>query len=237
MSGPSERPVGPRIAFLVHGRRDLPGLLEVAARSLGLAVTVHHLHLGPDEFPAPRTFDGLVVLGSPRSVNDESVPWLAAERRLVGRAAEDDVPVLGVCFGGQLLAQVLGGRVRQGAQPEIGWRRLESDDPSLVDPGPWVVWHGEVFEAPEGADIVARTEVAPHAFVLGPHMGIQFHPEITPELLALWVEGASRRATISPEEARELTEGAERHGPRGPLQARRLLEAHLRRSGLWSEAP
>jgi GMP synthase-like glutamine amidotransferase len=227
----------PRVAFLVHSPVDLPGLLEERARALGLPVTVHHLYRGPGEAPSPGSFDLLVILGSSRSVNDAGPSWLDEERRLVGRAAEDEVPIFGVCFGGQLLAQVLGGRVQAGRRPEIGWRSLRSSDPELIEPGPWLVWHGEVFEPPPGASLLAETDLAPHAFTLGQHLGIQFHPEVTADLLRVWVDRATERGRLSPEEASEVLAGAEAQKTGAVGRAERLFDAQLRRSGLLPPTP
>lgn len=226
----------PLVGFLVHSKVDLPGLLEQRCRELGLGASAHRLYLGPEELPAPGSFDALVALGSARSVNDPSVAWLEPERRLIAQAVSDGVPVLGVCFGGQLLTQVLGGTVRAGIRPEIGWKELESMAPDVVGRGPWLTWHGEVFTPPPGASLVARTELAPHAYLLGSSMAIQFHPEVTVALVSSWVPRALARGAITAEDAADLEGGAVLYEQETGRQARELFDGFLQRAGLLEEA-
>jgi GMP synthase-like glutamine amidotransferase len=107
---------------------------------------------------------------------------------LVGAAVERDIPVLGLCFGGEVLSAVLGGRVERAPAPELGWREIETDDPVAIPAGPWLEWHYERFTTPPGAIEVARTADAVQAFRLGPHLGVQFHPESTVEIVAGWAD-------------------------------------------------
>jgi GMP synthase-like glutamine amidotransferase len=98
-----------------------------------------------------------------------------------------DVPVLGLCYGGQMLARVLGGTVYRSDVAEIGWLPLRTTDPELVPQGPWFQWHFDAFTLPPGARLVADTDVGPQAFVAGRSLGLQFHPEVTPEIMDDWV--------------------------------------------------
>jgi GMP synthase-like glutamine amidotransferase len=137
--------------------------------------------------PAGRPF--LVSLGSEASAFDDDVPWLARERDALDRALEHDVPVLGICFGAQHLARALGGTVAPAPRPEVGWLDIETFAPDVVPPGPWLQWHRDAFTVPPGAELLARSPVGPQAFRLGPHLGVQFHPEVTPAVVADWVAG------------------------------------------------
>ena len=96
--------------------------------------------------------------------------------------------MLGLCFGGEALAAVLGARVERSPVPELGWREIETDDPEAIPPGPWLEWHFERFTTPPGATEIARTGDATQAFRLGPHLGVQFHPEATVEIVEGWAE-------------------------------------------------
>ncbi len=136
---------------------------------------------------APADYDFIVSLGYEGAAYDDSLPWLATEIELLRAAAAADVPILGICFGGQLLARVLGGRCFPAPRAEIGWLPVRSDDPELVPEGPWFQWHYDAFEPPPGARIVARTDAAIHAFVAGRNLGLQFHPEVTADIVAAWV--------------------------------------------------
>ena len=108
-------------------------------------------------------------------------------------AADAGVPTLGVCFGGQLLAQAFGGSVARSATPEIGWYDVTSDDEILVPGGPWFQWHFDGWTLPPGATEIARTANSSQAFLLGRALGLQFHPELDHDLLARWLGRRPRR--------------------------------------------
>jgi GMP synthase-like glutamine amidotransferase len=135
----------------------------------------------------PRAYDLLIPLGSEFAAFDDSVAWIPRERQLLREASEADVSVLGICFGGQLLARALGGESFRSSVPEIGWLPVRTRDPELVPAGPWFQWHFDTFTAPPGATVVADTDVGPQAYVVGRSMGVQFHPEVTPEIMEDWV--------------------------------------------------
>jgi GMP synthase-like glutamine amidotransferase len=118
---------------------------------------------------------------------------VAAELALLARAIDEDIPVLGLCFGGQALAAVLGGTVEPAPTPELGWTEIETDEPELVPPGPWLEWHYDRFSTPPGATEIARTGAATQAFRHGRHLGVQFHPETTVEIVADWAASDHER--------------------------------------------
>ena len=140
------------------------------------------------EFPDPTIYDVVVVLGSQWSVCEKGPieSWIDREIELVRSAHGSGTPVLGLCFGGQVLAAALGGGVTKADRPEIGWYEIESDQPEIVSPGPWFEWHYDRFSIPDGSVEVARSEVSSQVFRCGKSVGTQFHPEITPEIVASW---------------------------------------------------
>ena len=145
-------------------------------------------------FPDPTRYDVIVPLGSRWAVYDERLPWVATEIDTVRHAVEAGVGVLGVCFGGQLVATALGGSVQRSLAPEIGWHRVSSSDPDLVpDDGPWFQWHFDRFTAPPESTVIARNDRATQAFVHGRAMGLQFHPELDHKLLELWIDDDRNR--------------------------------------------
>jgi len=162
-----------------------PGTLAAWLDARGLAYEVDRSWLR-DDVPDPTAYGFVASLGHSRGANDAGDPAVAAERELLALAVERGVPVLGLCYGGQVLASVLGARVEAAPVPELGWREIESDDPERVPAGPWLEWHFERFSTPPGATELARTPEATQAFRLGPHLGVQFHPEATVEIVEAW---------------------------------------------------
>jgi len=138
----------------------------------------------------PFAHDLIVTLGSEAAAYDDAIPWVAREQRLLRDAFEAGVPVLGICFGGQLLARALGGGAMRAERSEIGWLAIESRDPSLVPRGPWLQWHHDTFTVPAGATLLADSPAGPQAYTIGRSLGVQFHPEVTPEIVAGWVTDA-----------------------------------------------
>ena len=225
-------PTVARVAFLTHSPDDPPGLLGRRSAELGLDVAVHRADRLGDPLPRPDSFDLLVVMGSAASTLDSSVPWIGRERRLVAAAVDAGTPVLGVCFGGQLLAQVLGAPVERAPRTEVGWHRVDTVDPARVPPGPWMMWHEDRFSVPTGAVEVARTGVCVQAYILGPHTGVQFHPEVDAGIVGRWVDEARADGTLDRVGGDAVLAGFDAAG-RGPDdQTRTLFDGFVTRSGL-----
>lgn len=168
-----------------HEKTTPPGLLADWLRERGIPFEVHPSWNGTPA-PDPAGYAFVASLGSPHGPNDTHEPAVVEELRLIGSSVERGVPVLGLCFGGEALSVVLGGRVEEAPVPELGWREIETDDPGAVPAGPWLEWHYERFTTPPGAVEVARTADAVQAFRFGPHLGVQFHPESTVEIVSRW---------------------------------------------------
>jgi GMP synthase-like glutamine amidotransferase len=134
-----------------------------------------------------RDYDLIVSLGSEFAAFDDSIPFVQREVKMFERAIDADVPILGLCFGGQMLARVLGGQLSRADQAEIGWLTVRTEDPDLVSTGPWFQWHFDRFTAPPRSKLIAQTDAATQAFVAGRSLGLQFHPEVTPEIMDEWV--------------------------------------------------
>lgn len=166
-------------------------------------------------FPDPGRYDVIVPLGARWAAYDDAVPWIAAEMDMLRGALAGGAAVLGVCFGGQLLARTLGGTVSRSSEPEIGWCDVESDAPGLVPGGPWFQWHFDRLTPPPGAREVARNAKATQAFSQGRALGLQFHPEVDDALVEQWInEDAADdigRLGLHPEDLRTRT-GAELDG-------------------------
>lgn len=189
----------PDVLILQHVRPEPPGTIVDALDDRG--VTVRTVQIFRDE-PVPETLDadGLVVMGGPMGVDDiPDRPHLSREVALMEQALRDDRPLLGVCLGSQLLAHTLGAEVQPAPAKEIGWGEVSlnppaADDPlfhGLDDPFPAFHWHGDVFDVPEGAVSLARSDQTDHqAFRYGDRAyGVLFHLEVTPKTVG-WMTKA-----------------------------------------------
>ncbi len=178
--------------MLVIGHDVMPETVLVQAGTLGLWAAERGVRIVPGvagtDLPDPSGFDAVAVLGSAEGAWDDSVPWLADEIAYLQRVIEADVPILGICFGGQLLARVLGGTAhRADGHHENGWRTISSYDPDVIVEGPWMEFHFDTFTAPPTSEVLARSERCDQAFRQDRHLGVQFHPEITPAEFETWV--------------------------------------------------
>src|SRR4029077_4377828 len=135
----------------------------------------------------PGGADRIVVLGAVSSVNDPD-PWIAEELDWLRAADRAGVPVLGICFGAPALCAAFGGRVEVMERPEIGWTVVESADPDLVPPGPWLEFHHDRCLPPPDATVLARNEVAVQAFRIGRHLAVQIHTEVDGPQLKRWLD-------------------------------------------------
>lgn len=178
-------------ALVIGNRGDAdPGLIGARAQAHG-----YELHpLIREEFaswPDLDGFDLVMSLGSEWSVYWDHVQAnVQPEIALLQEAFRRDVPVFGICFGSQLLAMAHGGLVTRSPRPEIGWFDVIPTEAGadLIDPGPWFEWHDDRWELPPGATLLAGNENAPQAFSIGRSFAVQFHPELTPDILANWIE-------------------------------------------------
>ena len=176
---------GPRVLLIEHERATPAGLVTDWLERHAADVEV----LPIDEGARPEAienYDLMVSLGSEFSAYDDHLPWIGEELALMRDAAAADVPVLGICFGGQLLARALGGEVFRAGEAEIGWYEVDSVDTGLVAPGPWFQWHFDTFSLPDGARRIAHNGVGPQAFIHGRSLGVQFHPEVGVEIMETW---------------------------------------------------
>ena len=172
------------------------GLLGEWLDARGVPYEIDRTWIEPS-VPDPGEYAWIASLGHDRMAGDLHDPAVAAERELLTLAVERDVPVLGLCYGGQVLAAVLGAEVGRAPVAELGWRAIETDDAELVPAGPWLEWHYERFCTPPGATELARTADAPQAFRIGPHLGVQFHPEATVEIVEGWARADGVEAELS----------------------------------------
>jgi GMP synthase-like glutamine amidotransferase len=149
---------------------------------------------------------GVCLMGGPMSVNDE-LPWIPQALALIREAVASDIPVIGHCLGGQLMAKALGGSVGDNPLKEIGWGDVRITNAEAA--GTWLGnvttpmlafhWHGETFTIPPGATrILESAHCANQAYVLNDrHIGMQCHVEMTPELIASWCDNGAAEIAAS----------------------------------------
>jgi GMP synthase (glutamine-hydrolysing) len=176
-------------------------------------------------------YSGVVVMGGPQSAND-ALPGLAAELNLITAALRNQLPVLGICLGAQLIAKALGARVYPNGSTEIGWAPVtftESarHDPVFGDfpsPTAFFHWHGETFDLPAGSEWLAYSALCRHqAFRYGRNAyGIQFHPEITAEMVVDWCEQPANCGDVE-----TIQEPIDPHAVDGGPLAERILDGWL----------
>jgi GMP synthase-like glutamine amidotransferase len=181
-----------RVLVIRHHDVDEAGFIGAAFAARGAELVVH---LVPDDGPLPALdgVDHVIVLGAAWSVYDEASigHWIGAELAWLRQADQAGVPVLGICFGAQALSAALGGEVAPAPRHEIGWTTIETLAPDVIEPGPWLEFHGDQCLPPAGARILARNEVCVQAFALRANLAVQFHPEVDGPQLKRWLDGGA----------------------------------------------
>jgi GMP synthase-like glutamine amidotransferase len=201
-----------RLLVVVVHETDPVARLGGWLRDAGAELDERHITAG-DELPtALDGFDGMVVLGGPQSAMDDEAtsPELVGVRDLLRQALAADFPTLAICLGAQLLAQVGGGKVREGIDgPEVGALLVAKRDAAYADPvfGPLPLTpdvlqfhHDEISELPTGAVLLASSPMYTNqAFRVGQHVyGLQFHIETAPEIIHEWAERDEVGVAASP---------------------------------------
>ncbi len=235
----NESTVDNRRALVIAHEVDGPGgQVARALRDRGFVVDTHVVTPDMDQpnvanpFPDWATYDLVVPMGSIRSLTqkEEISSWIHEELDLIRAAADRGQPMLGVCFGGQLIAEALGGSVEVSPETELGWYEIDAVDGTTnpVGPGPWMEWHHDRFAAPPHAEVLATTSVGPQLFTVGRMVGTQFHPEVDVAHIEGWLRVADDDylATYRRDRDQILAEVKE-HENRNIENCRRLIDWFL----------
>lgn len=187
-----------RTLAIVHQRDAGPGVFAEAIRATGGQLDEWTLAERPEPPADPLGYDAVLVLGGAMNVDEEERHrWIAEEKALLRELLEREVPLLGLCLGGQLLAAAAGAEPRRASRPEIGWHQVDvtpegEDDPLLGPLAPSFEafqWHSYEFPLPPGAVPLARSEVCLQAARLGERAwALQFHPEVSAADAHHWIE-------------------------------------------------
>jgi GMP synthase-like glutamine amidotransferase len=185
-----------RILAIAHHADAGPGVFGEAALAGGHEIVEWFAPTSPA--PTLDGFGAVIVLGGAMHVDQEDAnPWLRDEKALLREMLDGGVPLLGVCLGSQLLAEVAGASPRAAAESEIGWHEIELTADAAADPviGPLPTgvrgfqWHHYEAPLPPGAVALAQSRTCLQAFRLpGSSYGIQFHAEVTHRDLNRWLD-------------------------------------------------
>ena len=219
-----------RALFILHEADAPPGYIGDAARARGFSVD--RVEIRHAQLPDPGAYDLIVPLGSAEAAYDDTLRWLAGELAFLRQAARDAVPVFGICFGAQVLARALGGEVRPAEQPEVGWVTIDSAAEEVMGPGPWLEWHFDTLTPPAGAEVLARSASGIQAYQHDRNLGVQFHPEVSPEILAAWIAGSGGRLDTIGVDADAFARETRRRAPLAQAAAHELFDRVLLRLGL-----
>ncbi|MBT6175914.1 MAG: C26 family cysteine hydrolase domain-containing family [Deltaproteobacteria bacterium] len=213
-----------KVLVFQHVPYEILGTLDPLLRAAGYRIRYVNFGREPDAEPDIEKYQGLVVLGGPMNVDMvEKYPHLKTEVRLIKRAMEQGIPILGICLGAQLIAKTLGAKVSKNPEKEIGWYDISLTDAGKDDPlmrhleGTRSIfeWHSDTFGLPEGAvHLASGTSCVNQAFRYGDNVyGFQFHMEVDQPLVERWLntpvyqaEIAQTDGKIVPDRIREQTQ-------------------------------
>jgi GMP synthase-like glutamine amidotransferase len=185
------------VAILRHSPVENPAYFAIFLESRNIPWCLFPVDAGARVPEDPRAFSGLCLMGGPMGAND-ALPWIAEEIALVRAAAQENIPVIGHCLGGQLIARAFGGQVSPMPAKELGWGEIACEGGGDAVAQAWLggfcgqaasvfSWHGDMFSLPEGASRLASSAFcANQAFALGKHLALQCHVEMTPEMVEAW---------------------------------------------------
>jgi GMP synthase-like glutamine amidotransferase len=181
------------VAIFRHAPTEGPGYFAQFLNQHAIPWHMIHIDQGDDVPGDAGTFAGLAFMGGPMSVNDD-LPWIEPALALIRDAFAKDIPLLGHCLGGQLIAKALGGVVGKNPVKEIGWGEVNVVDSDIARQ--WFGdikmfdafhWHGETFSLPPGAvHLLSSTQCANQAYAIGKHLGMQCHVEMTGQMISDW---------------------------------------------------
>ena len=208
-------------AYVIQHEDDAnSGMIGEAAIAHGFDLDVYQSDASNTADPRdPADVDIVIVLGSHGSWTDiDRLPHLQQEMKFIEDTVSVDTPILGICFGGQGLALALGGSVERSPTLELGWFEVQTVDDAMIQKGPWFEWHEDRFTAPPDAELLAWSDMCHQAYRFGPHLGLQFHPEVTHQLTVEWRDTMSLLPDIDPDAVIAATKANE------PAARRRAFE-------------
>lgn len=138
--------------------------------------------------PDIRDTNMVFLMGCFDAAYNDKIQWLAQEMQWIQNLNQANIPMMGICFGAQLLSRVLGGQVYKNHTLEHAWADVQLLDESWQHKGPWFTFHFDAFIPPKEATLLAKTDIANQAFIINKNLGMQFHPEINPHMFDSWID-------------------------------------------------
>jgi GMP synthase (glutamine-hydrolysing) len=205
------------ILIVKHIDIEGPGSIEDFLRDTARDFFVLDLNKGGSLPVNLKEIEAVISLGGPMNVyEEEKYPFLKEEDTFIKKVLQDQIPFLGICLGSQLLAKAAGGKVTKSPRKEIGWFNIRLTEAGKIDtvfkgfPTELRVfqWHGDMFEVPKGGELLASSENCPQqAFRIGKNAyGLQFHVEVTPEIVDSWIDAYAKEDSNSPQFAKARSE-------------------------------
>ena len=224
------------VAIFRHSPTEGPGYFAIFLEQHGIPwrlIAVDASETVPD---SPDAFSGLCFMGGPMSVNDP-LPWVDDICALIRKAVAAEIPVIGHCLGGQLISKALGGQITKNPAKEIGWGTVFAETTETArhwlgdfagKTGTVFHWHGETFSLPEGSSrLFSSSYCANQMFVRGPHLAMQCHVEMTPQMITTWsTQWADEVAAASEQPSVQSSETMQNQIPQH-LDAMRQLSNQL----------
>jgi len=181
------------IAIFRHAATEGPGFFADILNARNIPWQLIRIDEGDTLPQSAESYGGLVFMGGPMSVNDD-LPWIPQVLALIKEAMSREIPILGHCLGGQLMAKAMGGTVARNPVKEIGWGELTVGENETARRWFGVLerfmgfhWHGETFSIPDGATAILSSRYCAHqAFAIGKHLAFQCHIEMTADMVNSW---------------------------------------------------
>jgi GMP synthase-like glutamine amidotransferase len=191
-------------AVVLQHRDDSPGgaVIDVL-RAAGFDWRTVRVDRG-EPLPDAGSFTLAVTVGCDGAAGERAAGWIEAELEWLRQADGAGTAVLGVGFGAQALAMSLGGGVERVRRGRHGWVWISSSIPGWISPGPWLAWQDDMIRLPPKARLLAHDPLGPQAYSVGGHLGLHFHPEVTPKILSDWIT-AGNASCLDTQGVREVT--------------------------------
>ena len=184
------------ILIICHARCEPPGYLCIYFDKHQVPYKKIHIDDQPLSTIRLEDISGLILMGGPHSVNDDH-PWISEELKLIQQLVTNGTPLMGVCFGAQMISKALGGTVSEAPGMETGWHQIMVDTGRLPEPLTVSLpesfevfqWHEDTFSNPEGAiPLFTGSNIRNQGYILGNVLTMQFHLEMTENMVQEWLE-------------------------------------------------